>query len=424
MKKLLIIVVSFVLYSQAPAQIWTTYTVAKTAGGLADNSPTCIAVDQQNNKWIGTYSGVSKFDGNSWTVYNTTNSKIVSNNISCIAIDNQGKVWVATSDSGVSVFNGSIWTTYNTTNSSIPSNQINKMVIDKQNRVWFTFSDYYDSVNYIFIGMGAAMFEGSTWTLFTKSNSSIVSDRVQPMAVDTFGNVWVGSNDGVSKYDGVNWTTHTMVYSGVEYGIVRFIDSDPQGGIWVGESKEYHNALSKFNGTSWVSFPVPTSFSYTYSSVIGTSNGDFWFGGNNGVSMFNGGDWNDATDWINYSTGNSGIVNDNIIDIAIDKNSDKWFITSYGISVLSNSSTSVNEYGVNSVKTFPNPFNTQTTIQFNQPVENTSLKLADISGREIKVLNFSGKQCVLERGDLTSGIYFLSVVSENKIIATEKLVIQ
>lgn len=75
------------------------------------------------------------------------------------------------------------------------------------------------------------------------------------------------------------------------------------------------------------------------------------------------------------------------------------------------------------INVFPNPFNTQTTIDLNAGYKNATLKIIDVLGKELKSINFNGKQIVLQREELNNGIYFIQIISENKIIATNKIII-
>jgi ligand-binding sensor domain-containing protein len=63
-----LIIINFSL-SQGPPPEWIVYNTSNS--GLPDNSVSAIAIDAQGNKWIGTLGGLAKFDGSSWTVYNT-----------------------------------------------------------------------------------------------------------------------------------------------------------------------------------------------------------------------------------------------------------------------------------------------------------------------------------------------------------------
>jgi hypothetical protein len=73
---------------------------------------------------------------------------------------------------------------------------------------------------------------------------------------------------------------------------------------------------------------------------------------------------------------------------------------------------------------YPNPFTSQTTISFNKEIKNATIKITDVLGKEVRSINFSGKEIIIEKGELKAGIYFMQVISENEMIANEKIVIQ
>jgi hypothetical protein len=78
----------------------------------------------------------------------------------------------------------------------------------------------------------------------------------------------------------------------------------------------------------------------------------------------------------------------------------------------------------NRITIYPNPFDQQTNITFIQEQKNTTIKITDIWGKEIKTINFSGKQLVIEKGEIKSGIYFVQIIANNKIIVTRKIIIE
>jgi hypothetical protein len=73
---------------------------------------------------------------------------------------------------------------------------------------------------------------------------------------------------------------------------------------------------------------------------------------------------------------------------------------------------------------FPNPFNFQTTICFSQKQTNTAVRIMDVYGKEIKAFNFTGYKCLLEKGSISAGIYFLHTIDEKKNSCNKKLTIQ
>ncbi len=71
----------------------------------------------------------------------------------------------------------------------------------------------------------------------------------------------------------------------------------------------------------------------------------------------------------------------------------------------------------------PNPFTSLTTLTFNKEGK-YAIKITDVLGKEIKTINFSGKEYVLEKGEMENGIYFLQIMDENKNVTNKKIVVQ
>jgi hypothetical protein len=72
----------------------------------------------------------------------------------------------------------------------------------------------------------------------------------------------------------------------------------------------------------------------------------------------------------------------------------------------------------------PNPFSQLCTISFGTEQKNTTIKIIDVLGKEIRSFNFTGKELILDRSALKEGIYFLQAITETKHVATKKIVIQ
>ena len=79
---------------------------------------------------------------------------------------------------------------------------------------------------------------------------------------------------------------------------------------------------------------------------------------------------------------------------------------------------------------YPNPFNPTTTIKFSLPKAGiVTLKIYDVAGREVmRLINNqnmnAGYQTQLFNGSmLSSGVYFYSLLVDNNLIATKKMVL-
>jgi hypothetical protein len=77
-----------------------------------------------------------------------------------------------------------------------------------------------------------------------------------------------------------------------------------------------------------------------------------------------------------------------------------------------------------SVTISPNPITTKATISFTNEQKNTSVKVTDSTGKEIRTAVFSGKQYVFEKGNLATGIYYLQFSDASNVIYTKQIVVK
>jgi D-alanyl-D-alanine carboxypeptidase len=72
----------------------------------------------------------------------------------------------------------------------------------------------------------------------------------------------------------------------------------------------------------------------------------------------------------------------------------------------------------------PNPFSMQTTLRTDNALQNATLTVYNSSGQTVKqIKNINGQTVVLLRDNLASGLYFIRLTEDNKIIVVDKLVI-
>ncbi len=93
------------------------------SAGLPASEVRSVAVDPQDRIWIATPQGGAMWNGSSFQVYTTTNSRLLSNNLYRVRVDGAGRIWFL-SDSGLSIFDvaTNTWTNYNALNSGIIPN--------------------------------------------------------------------------------------------------------------------------------------------------------------------------------------------------------------------------------------------------------------------------------------------------------------
>ena len=78
-------------------------------------------------------------------------------------------------------------------------------------------------------------------------------------------------------------------------------------------------------------------------------------------------------------------------------------------------------------KIFPNPFKEKTTISFTQEQKNATIKVLDVTGREIKnaeVIIINNKTATINMSGCAKGVYFVQIIDLNKNEVNRKVVVQ
>ncbi|MFM7216577.1 MAG: T9SS type A sorting domain-containing protein, partial [Bacteroidota bacterium] len=76
------------------------------------------------------------------------------------------------------------------------------------------------------------------------------------------------------------------------------------------------------------------------------------------------------------------------------------------------------------ISLYPNPFSTETTLWTDKRLNNATLIVDNIFGQTVaQIININGQTVTLHRDNLPNGLYFVRLTQNNKIIATNKLVI-
>jgi len=209
-----------------------------------------------------------------------------------------------------------------TTSDGLLDNFVECIDVDVNDNIWFGTS------------VGVQSFDGVNWISYYMSNyPGIPSDNIKVIKAVSNGNIWIGTDYGASIFDGYSWTSYTSS-NGLSSNQVKSIDEDNNGGVWIGTNQ----GVSHFDGTIWVSYSSPDLHWSGVNSTDFDSNGDKWFATPlGGVTHF------DGTTFTVYDTSN-GLLSQNVTDLMIDNQGNKWVGTGSGMSVLDVSNTSFTHY--------------------------------------------------------------------------------
>jgi ligand-binding sensor domain-containing protein len=276
-----------------------------------------LAVDKNDTLWIGTNgSGLMKFNGQNYTVFDTSNSDIPGNIIHDMKFDANGYLWLAT-ENGLVKFDGSNWIIYNSQNSGLPTNFIYRIEIDKDDIIWIGT-----------IGKGLIKFDGVNWKKYNLSNSLVPSSNyISSIAIDANDNVWLGTS-ALIKYDRSNWTLYDTSNSGLVgtfngHIAVAKIESDKKGNLWIGYTGKPW--LTKYDGQNWLHYDSSNSpFSKVLVSCLRVDKNDNLWGGVGFVGSSSGLVKYDGNNWTIYNMENSPLTSNWINDIEFDKYGNLW----------------------------------------------------------------------------------------------------
>jgi ligand-binding sensor domain-containing protein len=238
--------VSFLKFTTT--DIISTWSFAASDDGLLSDTVTAVAADAMNVKYFGNSLGLSILKDDQWTTFfgRTTEEILRDYRISSIAAAKNGWVYAATYGGGVSRFKYtdavSGATTFDTDWSQLKSNYVNSVTIVDDTCQWYGTD------------LGAAFHTShytkiiSDWTTYTQADG-LISDTVLSIAKDLSGNVWFGTNHGVSRLSGSTFTNFTTS-DGLSDNKVNTISIDNNGSVWFGTD----NGLTHLQNDSWTTY--------------------------------------------------------------------------------------------------------------------------------------------------------------------------
>jgi uncharacterized delta-60 repeat protein len=132
--------------------------------------------------------------------------------------------------------------------------------------------------------------------------------------------------------------------------------------------------------------------------------------------------------WIDCNNNNTAISGEtNQSFIATANGSYAVIITINGCTDTSDcvdiTSTGIHNVDQFDINILPNPFTDQTLIKFSEEVNNTIVELFNVIGEKVKSISFTGRELILNRDDLNSGIYFLHITNNKNRHYVKEIVI-
>jgi len=276
--------------------IWRENTPSVDSFHIEDVA--CMVVDNEGDLWAGlniedpqddpNTPMLAKLENNTWHVISAKDlNNIDPGGIKDMAVDSENKVWIITDTTGVLRYNyitGEV-ILYPAPEGSPPKEFMKSLMIDNDDNVWI------GTVN---LGIWKVDAQSHSWdnqyALLYDFPSGVVT--INTMVADPYGNIWVGTDDGLLKLDlsglAPNWTEYKIeTGDGLPGDIINVLGIDPNNDlVWVGTS----GGLGEFNitneeGTAYIEGLKSDISDKVINALDVNPRGEVWFGTDYGLQM-------------------------------------------------------------------------------------------------------------------------------------------
>lgn len=407
-----------------------------------------LAVDVNGVLWSSTGNdvtgkGIQKFDGNIWSIYNTTEyPELITNAFYSIYAAPDGKVFSGNWGQGFVKIDGDKITRFDALNTpivGIPQNG-NFVVIsgfgyDSKNNLWVLNYDSGDKNNL------AMLTPDSSWFLFQiPAQQNIVVSKNVNLVIDQYDTKWFNSlgNTVALFYFNENKTYQNLnddksgiitTSNGLNSNDISAIQIDKRGDVWVGSNQGVNiitNTSTIVNNTN-PQLRITSVFALRQQSITAIAVDPLnqkWIGTNEGLVLVS----SDGLRVVaNLNSKNSPLLDDRIESLTIDEKSGKVFVgTKFGLNTFETPSIKpVDSFSGLSI--YPSPFiisDGSQIVTIDGLVKDSEIKIITVSGKLIRKLETPGGRVAFWDGRdddgniVNSGIYIV-VASDREANSVE-----
>ena len=235
-------------------EVWTS------ANGLPQNSIRGIAQSADGYLWIATMGGLARFDGVSFTVFNSENTPIFGHDeVTAVAPDPSGGLWIGTAGAGLLRFQNGKFTLVAAV-ADLPSDSIRVLKVDSRGVLW--------------IGADGGLLKydhGKLSTVFRGGSDLNVHCGLEyPM-----GTLWFGTTGGLKKLENGSFTTYTT-RDGLAADSVFGLERGENGELWIGTRPGGLSVLRNGKFHTYTTHDGLTSNAVL--ALVRDSEGNLWIG--------------------------------------------------------------------------------------------------------------------------------------------------
>ncbi|MDU7711211.1 MAG: two-component regulator propeller domain-containing protein [Clostridium butyricum] len=300
---------------------------------LVDDYVYSVIQDRSGLIWVGTYAGVSMFEPENkiehYKVDPLSHSSINENLIHGIYEDDDGLIWIGTNTKGVNVLdrkNENIYDISEFTNgTALSSNSIN---------------DISGHANKIFIATnnGLNIYDKNTRKISVyNEKQGLNAKKIRNITYDDSGVLWIGTTNGINilnlETDEITDLNYILDKYSLDDRYSECIFKDSEGFYWLGsflnggliKIDPYNNTAIQYKHEG----KDGDLSNNTVRTIIEDDEKNIWVGTSGGLNKLD----KETGKFKTYTT-SDGLANNNIYGIVIDETGNLWMSTNLGISKL------------------------------------------------------------------------------------------
>jgi signal transduction histidine kinase/ligand-binding sensor domain-containing protein/DNA-binding response OmpR family regulator len=231
--------------------------------GLPQNSVNAIVQSPDGYLWMGTRSGLVRFDGAKFTLYDDR-TKMANSNLSVysLCVGHDGSIWFGTKG-GLNHWRNGVIEKYERKN-GLPDDYIRAIYEDKDQQVWVATTK------------GLGLLKQGKWTVFG-TEQGLSEKRIGAIAPSRKGGLWLATANGFSYLKDGKFTNYTQK-EGFPANFCTMVFEDKAGHLWVATDAglyEFHDGkyTKQIEG-------LKVKNQSSFSKIVEDKDGNLWVGHN------------------------------------------------------------------------------------------------------------------------------------------------
>ena len=318
-----------------------------TTDGLSNNYVYDLIQDRLGFLWFATDDGLNRFDGYEFKVFrNNPNDKnsISDNSVWTLVEDKQGKIWVGTKNGFINCYDPVFdkFTHWQIKSDITKENPITTIYIDSKDSIWI--GTYRSGVYKLNPKTGKT----THWAYHSIDTTSLSNNYISSIVEDNFGNIWIGTFNGLNKFNPQKSKTNCTKYFNIKNNKNCLTDNliwaitpslYDKNILWVGTADGLtilNTAAETFNQ---IKVPNPdklqfgTGTAYVLEEVVDNDK-IIWTNSYSGLIRYNVSK-NNFSRFLNDKNDPHSLISNQINNIYKDRSGVLWIATHNGISYFS-----------------------------------------------------------------------------------------